>query len=137
MLQIAAFDYQTTDLNGTVTTHRIGDGKTTLLGFWATWCGPCVAEMPSLEALYKDYGKQVNFVLVTQEESAVVQKFMAKKGLDLPVFTNASTLPESLQSTSLPTNYLIDSDGKVLIDEKGAANWDSKYVRALLNELLQ
>lgn len=133
--QIPAFMLMLTDLEGQNQLVQIGDGKPTLLGFWATWCGPCVAEMPSLQALYEDYKDQLNFVLITQEKPAKVQAFMRKKGFSLPVYFTDTSLPERLQTNTLPTNYLIDAQGKLLIEEKGAANWNSKKVRDLLKSL--
>ncbi|MCF8304515.1 MAG: TlpA family protein disulfide reductase, partial [Bacteroidales bacterium] len=56
------------------------------LNRWATWCPPCIAEMPSIQDLYKDYGKKVAFVLVSNEEPETVKKFMEKKGFTFPVY---------------------------------------------------
>jgi len=135
-VQLSPFDYKVQNLNGEVTQHRIGDGQITFLSFWATWCAPCLAELPSIQKLYQDYGNRVNFVLVTREDTAMVQAFMAQKDYELPVYFPRSQVPEVLQSNSLPTNYLIDGRGQVLIAETGAANWNSQKVRVLLDGLL-
>ena len=75
-------------------------------------------------------------VLVTQEETEKVQKFMTKKGYDLPVYIAQMQAPEILQSNSLPTNYIIDATGNIIIKEIGAADWNSAKVRTLLDGLL-
>ncbi|UOY08681.1 TlpA family protein disulfide reductase [Muricauda sp. SCSIO 64092] len=134
---VAAFTYSLRDLEGKEATRRIGDGRITFLSFWATWCAPCIAELPSIEALYQDYGDAVDFVLVTYENPEVVQRFLSKKGIQLPVFHPLTEVPEVLQSSSLPTNYIIDAEGNILIKEKGAANWNSKKVRGLLDGLIK
>lgn len=134
---VAAFTYSIQDLEGREATRRIGDGRITFLSFWATWCAPCIAELPSIEALYQDYGDAVDFVLVTHEDREVVQRFLSKKGIQLPVFLPLTEVPEVLQSSSLPTNYIIDLKGNILIKEKGAANWNSKKVRGLLDGLIK
>jgi thiol-disulfide isomerase/thioredoxin len=133
---IPAFDYGLRNLNQEKVTKRVGDGQITFLSFWATWCAPCVAELPSIEALHEDYKEQINFVLVTHENPEVIQKFLEKKDLNLPVYFPISIPPKALQSNSIPTNFLIDGEGRVLIKETGAANWNSKKVRGLLDGLL-
>ncbi len=134
---VAPFTYSLRDLEGSDVKRRIGDGRITFLSFWATWCAPCIAELPSIQALYQDYGDAVDFVLVTYENPEVVQRFLSKKGIQLPVFHPLTEVPEVLQSSSLPTNYIIDAEGNILIKEKGAANWNSKKVRGLLDSLIK
>ena len=74
-VHIPAFDYRLQSLDQEQLTRRIGDGRITFLSFWATWCAPCVAELPSIEALYQDYKDQIDFVLVTHENPEVVKDF--------------------------------------------------------------
>ncbi|MEO0570160.1 MAG: TlpA disulfide reductase family protein [Bacteroidota bacterium] len=133
---ITAFDYSLRNLDNENVIQPIGEGRITFLSLWATWCAPCVAELPSIEALYQDYRDRIDFVLVTHENPELVRGFLQKKDLNLPVYFPASTLPEGLQSKSLPTNYLIDGEGNILVKETGAANWNSKKVRGLLDKLL-
>ena len=134
--KISAFAYSLLNLDQETSRQSIGKGEITFLSFWATWCAPCVAELPSIQALYQDYGEDVNFVLVTRENPETVVDFLAKKELDLPVYFPVSQVPEELQSSSIPTNFLIDQEGHILIQENGAANWNSAKVRALLDDLL-
>tara|TARA_R110000782_G_scaffold211439_9_gene299366 strand:- start:211 stop:777 length:567 start_codon:yes stop_codon:yes gene_type:complete len=134
--QVAPFEYAVQELNGTPKRIAIGQGKVTFLSYWATWCPPCIAELPGIQELYTDYGDKIDFVLVTQEETEKVQKFMTKKGYDLPVYIAQMQAPEILQSNSLPTNYIIDATGNIIIKEIGAADWNSAKVRTLLDGLL-
>ena len=127
--KISSFDYSLRNLDENIVTQPIGKGKITFLGFWATWCAPCIAELPSIEALFNDYGQDINFVLVTHEPPRVVNDFIMEKGFEVPVYFPASTVPKALQSSSIPTNYLIDSEGVIIIKETGAANWNSENVR--------
>ncbi len=136
-VHIPAFEYSLRNLDQERVTQRIGDGQITFLSFWATWCAPCVAELPSIETLYQDYKDRINFVLVTHEDPEVVQRFLDKRNIDLPVCFPVSVPPEVLQSKSIPTNFLIDAEGNIRIKETGAANWNSKKVRELLNKLLK
>ena len=113
------------------------EGKVILVNFWATWCPPCVAEMPGMQKLYEAYGDRVEFVFIARDEHERVVKFLEKKNLNLPVYYERTSPPEVLSTSSLPTTYLIDSKGMIRVDKVGAADWNSKKVRSLLDELIQ
>lgn len=130
------FDYTVKDLNNELQSIPIGQGKVTFISYWATWCPPCLAELPSIQDVYTDYGDKVNFVLLTEEDRDVVQRFLVKKGYELPVYFPQMNTPELLKSRSIPTNYLIDAQGKIRVRETGAADWNSEKVRTLLDSLL-
>jgi thiol-disulfide isomerase/thioredoxin len=130
------FNYRVTNLNNEAKTIPIGQGKVTFLSYWATWCPPCLAELPSIQDVYNDYGDKVNFVLLTKEDHEIVERFLVKKGYELPVYFPQMNTPKLLRSRSFPTNYLIDAQGTILIKETGAADWNSEKVRTLLDSLL-
>ena len=135
--QMQAFTYQLVDLKGTPTEVEIGSGEITFISYWATWCPPCIAELPSIQKLHYDYKSKVNFILITNENADVVGQFLKKKDFDLPIFIPRMDAPAALFESSIPTNYLIDGQGKIIIKETGAADWDSKKVRNILNDLLE
>jgi len=110
--------------------------KIIFLNFWATWCPPCLAELPSIERLYADYGTQVDFYLVSAEDAEAVNRFASKKSRPLPVYLSSQKPPAALEYTSLPTTFLIDRDGSVLLREEGAAHWDRPVFRELLDSLI-
>ena len=134
--QVAPFQYAVTDLHGASRNIAVGEGKVTFISYWATWCPPCIAELPGIQELYKDYGDKVNFLLLTQEAPEIVQRFVRKKGYELPIYFPQMEAPEILQENSIPTNYVIDAQGTIIIKETGAADWNSSKVRNLLNVLL-
>lgn len=111
-------------------------GEVILVNFWATWCPPCIAEMPSLEALYKDYGTKIKFVLVANDEARKVDKFMLEKGYTMPVYYEESSTPAQLSSSSIPATYLIDKQGNLVIAKTGSADWNSDKTRKIIDELL-
>lgn len=135
--QLMPFDYKVLSLDGTPKTIAVGKGKVTFISYWATWCAPCLAELPSIEKLYADYGKQINFVLLTNEESETVKTFLKKKPYTLPIFIPRMAPPELLLDKSIPTNYLIDQNGKIISKATGAADWNSKKVRNVIDALLE
>lgn len=111
-------------------------GKVAIINFWATWCPPCVAEMPSFQKLYNDYGTNVDFYFVTSEEPERVQRFLTKHNYTFPVYLQQFEAPDQLQSTVLPTTYVISKNGKIAIKETGVADWNSKKTRNLVDRLL-
>lgn len=110
--------------------------KVVFLNFWATWCPPCVAEMPEIQDLYTRYGDSVDFYLITHEAPEKVNAFLSKKGYNLPIYFSNQSPPAPLEIQSIPRTLIISSDGIVVVDETGAADWDSEKVHQLLDELL-
>jgi thiol-disulfide isomerase/thioredoxin len=133
---IQVYSWQLLSDKGMPVNFADATGKVTVVNFWATWCPPCIAEMPSLQKLYNDYGNKVNFYFISDESSEVVQKFLAKNAYFLPVYTEQSPTPSALQSTSLPTTFIVTKTGQIAVRTTGAADWNSNKVRNLLNELL-
>ncbi len=112
-------------------------GKVVLINFWATWCPPCIAEMPSLHDLYDDYKDKIEFVLVSSEEKTTIASFLDKKGYHFNFYTPTEIPPETFKVSSIPRTFLISKTGKIIIDETGAANWNSKKVRETIDQLLK
>ncbi len=135
-VQLTTFDYRLTDLAGLQTEVAIGKDNIIFLSYWATWCPPCIAELPSIQKLYKSYGKHIDFVLITKEDPAVVRQFLEKNTLDLPVYNPNMKTPPGLKDDRLPTSYLIGANGEILMEQTGATDWNSIKVRQVLDELL-
>ncbi|MBZ9651997.1 TlpA family protein disulfide reductase [Psychroflexus montanilacus] len=110
-------------------------GKLVLVNYWATWCAPCIAEMPDLQKLYTDYKEEVDFYFITSEAPEVVEPFLERENYTLPPYYFLSSPPNVLKSSSLPTTFLIGKDGDIIIKKTGAANWNSKTVRATIDKL--
>lgn len=125
------------DENGAIIPFENFRNKVIIIGFWATWCPSCVAEMPSLQKLYNDYKDKVVFVLITSEEPKQVREFMQKKQYNLPVFYNENNLPKELYSNKIPATFLISSEGKIIIKKIGVAHWNSQKVREILDTLVK
>lgn len=136
--RITLEDYQwnLVGLDGKQIDFQSAKGKVAVVNVWATWCPPCVAELPSFADLYADYKDKVVFAFVANDEKDKVEVFLKKKGYTLPVYFQASAAPEELTSSSIPATYIISKSGKIVVDEKGAANWNSERIRTLLDELI-
>lgn len=131
------YSWQLTDIEGNPYSFGEATEQVIFLNFWATWCAPCIKEMPDIQKLYDDYGEKVSFLLVTDEENAKVQAFLQKKKFDLPVyFSKKIDIPEELTFKLIPTTYIIGRSGKIAEAETGAVDWNSDEIRSLLDELL-
>ena len=111
-------------------------GKVILINFWATWCPPCVAEIPAFQELYNVYKGKIDFYFVTNDNPEKINLFLHNKGYDLPVFRPLEKSPNALASISLPTTYLISKKGEIIIQKVGAASWNSDKVHQTINDLL-
>ncbi|AEM71261.1 Redoxin domain protein [Allomuricauda ruestringensis DSM 13258] len=130
------YNWNLVDLEGKSTNLQSKQGEVILVNVWATWCPPCVAELPGFVELYSDYKNKVTFAFVANDEKEKVEAFLKKKGYELPVYFQASATPKELESGSIPVTYIIDKKGNVVVDKTGAANWNSDKTRSLLDELI-
>ena len=115
-------------------------GQVIVLNFWATWCAPCLVEMPSFEALYRRYRSQgltVLAVSIDKGNNGKVQKFVEERGLSFPVLLDEKGEAEKLYpSVSIPFTYVIDQYGRVVTRVDGAKNWQSKETFEAVEYLL-
>ena len=133
---VETFEWQLVDMNGEVVNLAQSKGKVILVNSWATWCPPCIAEMPELQALFDDYSDRMDFYFVSNEPGQTQQAFLRKKGYDLPIYRPSGPAPEALRSNSLPTTWLLDREGRIVIQKTGAAKWNSANTRKLIDGLL-
>ncbi len=113
-------------------------GKIVVLNLWATWCPPCLMEMPSLERLWKRFeaGGKVQVLCLSEEKVEDVRAHrIASMAMPLYVFT--SPVPEELQAEGLPTTYIFDQEGRVLFGHTGMAKWDDPEIVAYLEALAE
>ena len=114
-------------------------GKVVFLNFWATWCPPCRAEMPSMEVLYRKLkGKDFEMMAVSVDRSiSVVQKFVEKHNLNFPVLHDKKMAVSRMYGVyGYPTTLLIDKTGKVAFKMIGARDWTDKRVVAQIETLM-
>ena len=129
-------NWQLYDLQGNKTSFETLNDKPIFLNIWATWCPPCIAELPSIQELYEDYGDKVNFIIVSNEDPGKVQNFAKEHEYNgLPFYLSAS-IPNNFSTNSIPATFIVSSDGRVLVSKKGAARWNSGTTRDLLDKLI-
>lgn len=113
------------------------ESKPVFINYWATWCPPCIAELPSIQNLYNQYRDKVHFIFISNESPDVVNSFMQRRGYDLPLYVFAGPVPDAFESSVLPTTFVIGSGGRIVLFKTGAARWDSKKVFRLMDRLIQ
>lgn len=113
------------------------EGKVIFINYWATWCAPCRAEMPSIQSLYDDYKDKITFVFITSDKKEKVDKYYAENKFNLPTYNVLSNPAPQISTRSLPTTFIVDKKGKLAAKETGASNWNSGGVRKMLDKLIE
>lgn len=132
----ADFYFPLTDLNGNKILLEKYKGKVIFLNLWASWCGPCIAEMPGIQNLYDKVDKEnIVFVMVSLDDTPEkARKFIERKEYTFPVFMAEEGVPNIYRTGSIPTTYVISPDGKIVFSKKGTANYNTKKFKKFLEE---
>ena len=134
----ADYDMKLVNSLGEITDLEDLRGKTIFMNYWATWCPPCVAEMPSINALRADVKDNPNivFLMISEDKKlSVAEKWVMRKGLDLPIYQLASPIPDVYETGVVPSTFVISPEGKIVVYKTGIANYDSRRFRKLLKRL--
>ncbi|MBT3273531.1 MAG: redoxin domain-containing protein, partial [Spirochaetales bacterium] len=136
---VVAPDFTLENLNGEEITLSSLKGKVVLLNFWATWCPPCRAEMPSMQEMYLLLEDE-NFELLAvdvQEPKKTVADFIEKNGYTFPILLDTSGRTGAVYGArSIPTTYIIDADGFAVGFITGSREWNNEVVYETLRSLL-
>ncbi|WP_286756071.1 TlpA disulfide reductase family protein [Roseivirga sp. UBA838] len=133
----ANYNFKFTNESGQIVSAQTLKGKTVFMNIWATWCAPCVAEMPGINALYEKVkdDKDVVFLMISEDRDFQKAKdWIADKGFDLPIHQLASQLPTVYETGVVPTTFVISKDGKIVVKKTGMANYNTKRFERLLRK---
>lgn len=132
----ASYDFLLEDLNGEKIPFDVFKGEVVFINFWATWCPPCIAEMPDINKLYNDKKDKVRFAMISLDQDETKAKdYLAKKDFQFPVYFLRSPLPRSYNTHAIPTTYVLDKDGIIKVENHGMAKYNTENFKQLLNEL--
>lgn len=131
--------FELTDIKGKAHTLTDYQGKVILVNFWASWCPPCIYEMPELTRLKTQLADQPFEVLALNvgEKKYKVRKFIKLINFDLPVLLDTSKETfDSWGIKTLPTSFLIDADGNIRYRVRGNPGWDEKNTITIIEQLI-
>ncbi|UOQ70395.1 TlpA family protein disulfide reductase [Hymenobacter cellulosilyticus] len=125
------------DMNGQEVNLSSLKGKVVFVNLWASWCPPCVAEMPGIHALYKKLDpKKVAFVMISLDQNpAKARNLLQRKGYTFPVYFPTDNLPAPFDSNSIPSTVILAPDGQVAARHDGMADYDTPEFKAALEKL--
>jgi peroxiredoxin len=135
-----AAEFSLNDLDGNKVTLASLRGKVIFLNIWATWCGPCREEMPSMETLFNDFRNNKDFVMLAASQdrkTEAVRPWVEKNGYHFRILLDPDNkLSDSYNVSGVPETFIIDRHGRIVAHHMGAFDWSRSDVRQALEELL-
>jgi thiol-disulfide isomerase/thioredoxin len=135
------FDFQFTikDLDGNKASFNQFKGKVIFLNLWATWCGPCRAEMASIQKLYDKVDKEkIAFVMLSidrDSDKGKIIDYLKKREFTFNAYQPSGYLPSQLKVPAIPTTFIISKDGKIVRKEVGSMRYDTSKFQKFLEDL--
>ncbi len=134
----ADYDMKLVDTEGNILDVQDLKGKTIFMNYWATWCAPCVAEMPSIDGLYEKVGEDPNivFLMISEDKRmSTARGWVKRKGFSFPIYKLASPIPDIYETGVVPTTFVISPEGKIVVAKTGMANYNSRRFVKLMKKL--
>ena len=138
---VPAPDFTLPDFDGKMVSLAGYKGKVVFLNIWATWCPPCVEEMPAMEKLYqelKDEGLEILAVSIDESGAETVLPFMKKHKLSFPALIDTKGIVKSLyRTTGVPETFIIDKNGIIIENAIGPRDWATPGAIGYFRKLIQ
>jgi len=115
----------------------IDQGNTMIIHFWDAKDYKSVEELETFQKLYDDYKTKAQFYFVTNNSQPEVRAFIERNQYSFPVFFSLSPLPKPLENKIIPSTYVLNKKGRIIVDSKVSANWNSDNFRKVLDELVK
>ncbi len=133
------YDFAVKDISGKEIDFRSFKGKVVFLNLWATWCGPCRSEMPAIQELYNGSNREkIAFVMLSLDEvnrASKVKNYINEQAFSFPVFMPSGQLTNQLYVDTIPTTFVIDKEGYIVMKEVGMRNYNTTKFKKFLEEL--
>ena len=130
---------QFSDLENNIFSIQNFKGKNLFINYWATWCNPCLAEMPYMAELYEKYKEEedIIFLYLSREKLETIKDYIPKdKSLQqLPIY-KIVTDDEFFATSGIPTTFIVNSDGEVIVKDLGTAFWNDESVFKFIDNLI-
>ena len=130
---------QFSDLENNIFTIQDFKGKNLFINYWATWCNPCLAEMPYMAELYENFKDEedIIFLYLSREKLEVIKNYIPKDESlqQLPIY-KIITDDEFFATSGIPTTFIVNSDGEVIVKDLGSAFWNDESVFKFIDNLI-
>ena len=130
---------QFSDLENNIFTLQNFKGKNLFINYWATWCNPCLAEMPYMAELYENYKDEedIIFLYLSREKLEIIKNYIPKDESlqQLPIY-KIITDDEFFATSGIPTTFIVNSDGEVIVKDLGSAFWNDESVFKFIDNLI-
>ena len=130
---------QFSDLENNIFTIQDFNGKNLFINYWATWCNPCLAEMPYMAELYENYKgeEDIIFLYLSREKLDTIKNYIPKDEnlQQLPIY-KIITDDEFFATSGIPTTFIVNSDGEVIVKDLGTAFWNDESVFKFIDNLI-
>jgi thiol-disulfide isomerase/thioredoxin len=134
-----AINFSFQDENGNIISSNELKGKVVFINFWATWCPPCRAEMPSLNKLYNQFNGDNRIVFLFLNEDDNIDKakaFLKNNNYSFPIVRRAGNITNEVFSGTLPTTVILSKEGKIIMKHEGIASYNNSSFIEELKSLL-
>lgn len=128
----SVYDFSLYRPNGEQLSFKAFKGKVLFINVWASWCPPCLAEMPTIETLYEEVAAydNIEFLLISlDQDPQKAINFMDEGGFPMPFYFPAANLPAAFRSSYIPSTYVISAKGKIIYKQEGIADYSSRSFR--------
>ncbi len=112
------------------------EGKVVFINFWASWRLPSAADLADVQELYEQFGDEIAFYIITDEEREPVEIFMEEKEFTFPITYQIIGEPSPIPIPEPPATIILDKKGYLVVNHEGIGNWDSNKVKELLSDLI-
>ena len=132
----ADYDWTIRPLDGEPIELEALRGKVLFINLWASWCTPCIREMETIERLRERLSDtEVEFLIVAAEGERPVRRHLRRYPYDLPIYLEVDRIPPAFGLRGLPTSWLVDRVGRIVLLRHGEAMWDTDEVEAFVREI--
>ncbi|MBI1807983.1 MAG: TlpA family protein disulfide reductase [Ignavibacteria bacterium] len=112
-------------------------GKVLFLHLWATWCPPCVGELPEIQQLYDSLrGENIAFLMISNESEERIKPFLREHLYTFPVYHTAEDIPDAFSVVGIPSTFILDRMGTIRVKQTGAALWSQPKTMHFLRRLM-
>ena len=143
-MEVTTIDFESNmllfnDLEGNEFSLRNFENKVLFINYWATWCNPCLAEMPNMAELYNQYKENDNivFLYLSKEDADTIIDYIPKDDSlgQLPIY-KVVTDDDLFSTRGIPTTFIVNRNGEIVIKDVGSAVWNDQSVVDYLDKLL-